>query len=236
MEAVALVIDPAPAAEALTWPEKAAGLAVFDSPTYTIAGEFLKGIKALRARIAETFDPHIARAFQAHRALVKEKADAEAPLQVAERAIKDKLVTYDQAQEQIRLAEQRRLQEAARKAEETRRLAEAAAMEAEALANGDTALQAEAEALIAAPVETPAIIIEKSTPKVAGISYRVTYAAEVVSLPALIGYVATHPDQINLLLANTVALNQMARAMKMALHIPGVKVIEKRDIAAGSRA
>jgi hypothetical protein len=48
--------------------------------------------------------------------------------------------------------------------------------------------------------------------------------------------VATHPDQINLLLANTVALNQMARAMKMALHIPGVKVIEKRDIAAGSRA
>ena len=236
MEAVALVIDPAPAAEALTWPEKAGGLAVTDSPTYTIAGEFLKGIKALRARIAETFDPHIARAFQAHRALVKEKADAEAPLQVAERAIKDKLVTYDQAQEQIRLAEQRRLQEAARKAEETRRLAEAAAMEAEALANGDTALQAEAEALIAAPVETPAIIIEKSTPKVAGISYRVTYAAEVVSLPALIGYVATHPDQINLLLANTVALNQMARAMKMALHIPGVKVIEKRDIAAGSRA
>ena len=235
MEAVALVIDPAPAAEALTWPEKAGGLAVTDSQTYTIAGEFLKGIKALRARIAETFDPHIARAFQAHRALVKEKADAEAPLQVAERLLKDRLVAYDQVQEQARIAEQRRLQERARQAEETRRLAEAAAMEAEALASGDTALQAEAEALIAAPVETPAIIIEKSTPKVAGISYRVTYAAEVVGLPALVGYVAAHPEQVNLLLPNTVALNQMARAMKMALHIPGVKVVEKRDISAGNR-
>jgi hypothetical protein len=229
------VIDPAPAAEALTWPDKAASLAVNDAPTYTIAGEFLKGIKALRARIADTFDPHITRAFQAHKALVKEKADAEAPLQVAERAIKDKLVAFDKEQERLRLAEQRRLEEAARQAEETRRLAEASAMEAEALANGDMALQAEAEALIAAPVETPVVFIEKATPKVAGLAYRLTYSAEVVNLAALVGYVAAHPESANLLLPNTVALNQMARAMKTALRLPGVKVIEKRDIAAGSR-
>ena len=235
MESLALVIDRTPATEALTWPDKAASLVVSDGHSYTLAGELLKAIKALRSRIAETFDPHCKRAFDAHRALVKEKADAEAPLQTAERTIKDKLVTYDTEQERLRQVEQRRLQEAARQLEEARRLEEAAAMEREATATGDVALQMEAEALISAPVEAPVVSVAKSTPKVNGISYRLSYKAEVTNLLALVQYVAAHPEHIGLVQANTTALGQMARAMKLALRIPGVQVIETKDVAAGVR-
>jgi hypothetical protein len=90
--------------EALSWPDRARATVITDSTTYTDACELLKGIKALRVRIGETFDPHIGRAFQAHRALCKEKQDAEAPLTEAERILKAALVAYDDAQERIRRA------------------------------------------------------------------------------------------------------------------------------------
>src|SRR5690348_17585474 len=50
------------------------------------------------------FRSHVKRAYEAHRALVREKADAEAPLTQAERVIKDALRAYDD--EQARLAEE----------------------------------------------------------------------------------------------------------------------------------
>ena len=221
-------------AEALTWPEQARALAIVDAPSYNGAAGLLKAIKALRAKIAETFQPHVKRAHEAHTALVKEQADAEAPLTEAELIIKRGLVTYDQEQERLRQIEQRRLEDIARKSEEARRLEEAAAMEKEAAATGDTALRAEAEALIAEPVYVAPIQVEKATPAVKGISYRTTYSARVTNKRLLIQFVADNPQFENLLDANMVALNGQARSLKLAMQIPGVVVDEKRDIAAGS--
>jgi actin-related protein len=221
-------------AEALDWPSKARALAIIDVPSYNGAGQLLIGIKSLRKQIGEVFDKHISAAFQAHKGLVKEKADAEAPLTEAELIIKRGLVAYDTAQEQIRQAEARRLQDEARKVEEARRLEEAAAMEREAAATGDTQLQADAEALISAPVYVAPAQVEKATPVISGISYRTTYSARVVDKLKLVQFVAANPQFLGLVAADMVALNGQARSLKMAMQIPGVVVDEKRDVTAGA--
>lgn len=214
--------------EALTWPNRARAAAITDVVSYTLACEMLKGIKLLRGRIAETFDSHIKRAFDAHRALCKEKQDAEAPLTDAERILKTALAAWDTEQEQMRREEERRLSELARQQEESRRLEEAAALERDG--QGE-----HAAALIEEPITAPAVYVPPSTPKVAGISFRETWAARVVSLPKLVAFVAAHPQHANLLTANVAALNALARGLKGGMRVDGVEAVCTKTTAAGVR-
>ncbi len=224
-----LVVDnPKAVALALTYPDRARSLCIEDAVSYAQACEFLKGIKALRAEIAETFEPHIKRAHESHRALLKEKADAEVPLAEAERIAKAALVVYDQQQDCIRRAEQERVRAELKRQEEERLLAEA--LDAEAAGDVETA-----DALISEPVHVPTVAVAPSTPKVSGISYRETWSAEVTDLAALVRYVAQHPLFAGLLSPNMPALNGQARSLKGQLQIPGVKAVCTRDVAAGRR-
>lgn len=226
---LSLVVDSGSVIErALTFPDQARAIRIADDASYQAACDFLKGVKALRTEIAETFEPHIKRAHEAHKALLKEKADAEAPLADAERITKAALVTYDQQQEHLRREEQARLQAELRRQEEERRLAEAVELEAA----GESA---EAEALIDAPIQVPTVAVAPSTPKVTGIAYRETWSANVTDLPALVKYVATHPQFAGFLLANMPALNGQARSLKGQMQIPGVEAVCTRDVAAGRR-
>ena len=221
--------------EALSWPDRARAVPVVDNESYVVAAELLKGIKALRRRIGEVFDPHVTRAHEAHKALVREKKDAEAPLTEAEGLIKRALVTYTEDQERARRAEEQRLREDARRREEQRRLEEAAALERQAVDSGNVALGIEAQTLLDTPVETPAVQVAPTTPKVAGISYRDTYRAQLVNLMALVTHVATHPEHANLLTLNQPAANQLARSLKTNLRVPGLEVVVQTVPAAGSR-
>jgi hypothetical protein len=126
-------------------------------------------------------------------------------------------------------AEQRRLQTEA----EDRRLQEAAQLEAA----GD---RAGAERLIAAPVAAPLVSPAPvfaprppvaAPPKVEGVSFRDAYHAEVVDLMALVKAVAAGQAPLTLLQVNTTALNGLARSLKGALVIPGVKVVSDRVAA-----
>jgi hypothetical protein len=212
--------------EALTWPDRARACAVVDSPSCVLAADTLKGIKALRARIAETFDPHITRAHQAHKALVAEKSAAEAPLTEAEGIIKRALAVYEQEQQRIARAESDRLAAIARQQEIDRKIAEAVA--AEAAGDDETAAVIMDEPIIVAPV-----VVAPTTPKVAGISYRTTYAAEVTDKAALVTFCASHPQFLHCVSADMTALNALARTMKQTMQIPGVRVVETRTVAAG---
>lgn len=213
-------------ADALAWPERAAALRVVDSQTYTDASEMLKGIKALRSKIAGVFDKHISAAFQQHKALVAEKAAAEKPLTEAETVIKRALVAYTEAEEKRRREEERRLAEEARKVEEARRLEEAAALEAEALASGDDEMLATAQEIVAAPVVAPVIVLPTERPKVAGISYREVWKFRVTNA-ALVPreYLSVDEQKIG----------GVVRAMKGAAKIPGVEVYAERIASASGR-
>lgn len=228
--------DRAVVTEAESWPARARAAQITDTASYAGACELLLGIKDLRRKIAETFDPHVQRACDAHRALVKEKRDAEAPLTEAETIVKGAIAAYDQEQERLLREAQRRLDEEARKKAEDDRLALAAAMELEGKLYGDDALVDEAHALIEAPITpVPVAPAPRTTPKVAGVSIRTTYAAEVVDLRALVTFVAANPSHLNLLSANMPALNAQARSLQAAMHIPGVRVVPTQSVAAGRR-
>jgi hypothetical protein len=211
-----------------TMPEQARGLTITDSVTYARACEFLKAVKGLRQEIAETFDPHINRAFVAHRALCAEKKSAETPLADAERIVKDAMTAWDREQDQIRRAEQARLEAAARRHEEDARL-----MEAEAIAAaGDHEM---ADALLDAPLVVPTVAVAPLTPKVSGISFRETWSARLDNLLALVKFVAANPTHLGLLQANGPALNAQARSLKGQMRIPGVTPLCTRDVAASAR-
>jgi len=224
------------AIEALTWPERARAAIVTDAPSYSLAGELLLGIKALRRKIAETFDPHIARAFAAHRALTKEKGDAEAPLTEAEGVLKTALVSYDQAQQRIQREEQARQDRIAREQAERDALARAVAMEAEGRQFGDDAMVAEAHALVEQAIAAPAPalpFVPKATPKVAGIAMRTTWSCQCADLAALIRFVAAHPEHTNLLTFNQSAGNALARAQGERMNILGLRAVATQGVAAG---
>lgn len=218
--------------EAMTWPTRARALVVTDDTSYSAGADLLLGIKALRKRIADVFDPHVKRAHDAHKALVREKADADAPLTMAESIIKSSLVTFTQARERERRAEQLRLEAEARAQAETRALEEAAALEAEGLAHGDASLVAAAQALIAQPVEVAPVYVAPATPAVSGISMRETWSADVVDLSALVRHVAEHHEYLNLVMANQPALNALARSLKQSMAVPGVKAVATSGMAA----
>jgi uncharacterized protein YhaN len=92
------------------------------------AVEFAKGVKALGKKAADFFRPMKQAADESKRRILDAEREALAPLQDAETMLKTKIVAYDTAAEQARLAEQRRLQAIAD--EQARREREKAEQEA----------------------------------------------------------------------------------------------------------
>lgn len=191
---------------------------------FVASGEKLKGIKALAKKIDDTFDPHIKRAFEAHRSLVAEKKVHQTPLQTAEALIKRQILSYQQEEERKRLELEAQAQEAARKERE-----KLEARAEKAAASGKTE-KAEALHVAAASVVTP--IVPTTTPKVAGISTRVTYRAEVVDKLELVKAVAAGAVPLSALDVNQSYLNAQAKLNKESLRYPGVKVVQETGLAA----
>lgn len=227
MSTVTEAPDPALATEAIAWPDRASAIVITDADSYAVACGWLLGIKDLRKKIADTFDPHVKRAHDAHKALLKEKAEAEAPLTRAELLLKDRIRAYDAEQDRIRREQQRLADEAARQEAERIALEQAAAMELEAHATGDVALMAEAVAILETPVApVPYAPIAKATPKVAGVSIRKRFAFRIVNEAAV-------PRQY--LSVNESKIRAVVSALGQAANIPGVQVYEETSVAAGRR-
>lgn len=215
--------------------------------TYELAADELKAIKAKSKQLEDQrtgITGPINQALKSINALFKGPATF---LEDAERIIKGKMLTYSTEQERI-AAEERRRQEAAIKAEQDRLAREAAAKEQEAakeaaklLEQGDAEAAAEVQAQAAIEAASMAATAEVMTvttvapavAKVSGVSTRTTYKAEVTDKAALIAHIAANPQFANLLDVNTSALNQMAKAMRESLSMPGVRVYEEKTLASG---
>jgi hypothetical protein len=218
----------------LVWRSQTAALTITSADHYAAEAGRLKGIKAFQKKVAEFFDPLKRKASESHKALCDAERKALQPVAEDETAIKRALLAYDQEQERIRRIEEARLREVARQDEERRRLDEAAALEREAAATGDAELMEEAVALISAPVEAPVVHLERSTPRVAGIVTREVWKGEVVDVAKLVQAAAANPQWVNLLLPNNTAVQQLARALKGAMNVPGIRVYAESQIAAGN--
>ncbi len=198
----------------------AAEIVVRDSESYMMAGETWKSLTALEKKIKAYWDEDVSSALKLHRSLVAKRDAMLIPVGEQKNSLRLGMKTFEDEQERIRRAEQARLEEEARKAAEEAALAQAVALEM----NGH---KAAAEAVIAAPVVAPAVYVPKTTPTGFGNATRRTWGAEVTDLLALVKAVAAGTVPIQAIDANSVFLNQQARALKAALSYPGVKSVER---------
>jgi len=210
--------------QVMTVPEKARAIKIISNETYQKAGEILVEIKGLRKAVNKSFDPIISKAFAAHREAVAQKRKVEAPLAQAEGIIKPAMAAWDTDQERIRRAEEMRLQELARKQAEERQLAEASALEAQ----GD---KKAADEVITAPVDVAPVVLQKTVPKVQGVSFREVWRGECIDKMALIKAAATDQKLSALLEPNNVAINQLARSLRESFLIPGCRSIKEKIVS-----
>ena|SRR3990167_2256265 len=226
--------------EALLWSARSRGLAIVDAASCVNASQLLKSIKGLELEIERWFEPHVEAAMEtkrtaeaARKALVDEKDRMKAPLVDAEGVLKRALLSWETTQEQLRQAEERRLQEEARQEAERITLEAAAAMEREATETGNAELLQEAQDVLAQPIEAPVVSVKTFMPKVAGILYRDNWKAKNdVDIKVLARAVADGLAPVTFLTVNTSALNAFARATEGAHPVAGVTFYNDRTIAA----
>lgn len=195
-----------------------------DTVSYKQAAHVLKAAKAHIKVIREHYKPLKESAFAAHKAVTKSEKDMLLPVEDLCRDTSGKMVGYQREQDWIAREEQARLEAIQREREEETRLAEAEAAEQA----GDAEL---AEQIIDEPVELPPVVVQSSTPKIAGISHKKTWKAEVTSKVALIKFVAENQKWLHLLDVNTKEIGRLATAQKSALSIPGIKAVEHTSFA-----
>lgn len=198
----------------------AAEIVVRDAESYQMAGETWKSLTALEKKIKAYWEEDVSSALKLHRSLVAKRDAMLIPVGEQKNSLRIGMKTFEDEQERIRRVEQARLEEEARKVAEEAALAQAVHLEQ----NGH---KAAAEAVIAAPVVAPAVYAPKTTPTGFGNATRRTWGAEVTDLMALVKAVAAGTVPIQSIEANSVFLNQQARALKSALSYPGVRSVEK---------
>lgn len=211
--------------KALSVAERAKAIQITDQPSYDMAVDFAKGIKALRNEAEIHHRPVIDAAHKTHKAAVEALKRIDAPLEQAERTVKGTMAAWTIEQERVRRAEEDRLRLEAEKARE----AELEQQIEQAEAEGASGVELESLIEQAAMVAPPAPTVAPTYQKASGVSVRKTYAAEVVSLHELIRWVAANPVFEGLLQVNQPALNKLVGASKMS--IPGVRVVEKSSVA-----
>lgn len=221
------------------------GLTVHDAESYAAAGEWIKTVAVYLKKVNEVMGPIVAAANHAHKVAVQQRDSLLRPAEGAKRILGERMATWDQAQarqrreaaaawrrEQERLEAEARAQaeaEARRLAREAedRRLEEATRMEAAGDRAGAVKL---IEAPIPVPIVTPAPVFAPAppppmAPTVEGVSHAETWTAEVTDLPRLVQAIAAGVQPITLVLPNSVALNGLARSLKGAMVVPGVRAV-----------
>jgi hypothetical protein len=212
-------------AETMPVVARAQSLVVRTPEDYTGAADFLKAIKAAQKKVADHFGPMKAAAHAAWKKITATEAEAAQPLADAERVVKGRMLEYQDEQERIRQAEQRKLQaEADARAEAERKALEkkAAAMKTEA--KREEYMERAAE--VAAPVVTVAPVV----PTVAGQAIRKTWKARLVSISTLTG-LAAGDVRLSLIAFDQSAANKLAVATKGALSVPGVEWYAEQSLA-----
>lgn len=180
-------------------------------------------------------------------------------LDQAEQVLKRSMLTYQQ-EEQRKQREAQRIAEAAVAAERARIAQEAAAAQARADAEAEALRQQAEQAKRTGDVESAARLasqaesraeegavavqelaqtkelisaptVEKTVPKVSGISTRKVWKVEVTDKLAFVKYIAEHPEYLELIEPNTPAVNKLGLALKQACPLAGVRVYEDEQLA-----
>jgi len=209
---------------------KADSIQIYNADDYEFAAGFLKEVKGAQKKVADFWAPLKKKAHEAWKGLTAKEAEMLQPLQNAENTVKNKILSFQREEEKKRLEEQRRLQaEAEQKARLER---ERLIKEAEKLKSPELKAQRMAEADL---VEAPVVTVQKETPKVAGISTRKIWKAEVLDKREFILAALSDDNLLGFISIDLSALNRVAGATKGAIKYPGIRFYEEEILAAGGR-
>jgi hypothetical protein len=223
---------------------------VVDQASFTHAGQMLQGIRLYTKKVHDVFDPIVEANHKAHKVAVDQRKNMLAPVENAERVLKERMGDYEQAQqrlaeiaEQERRREQERLEEEARQEAlkieaENRRQAEEAtlAVAIQAEEQGDTEA---AEQILEQPVFVPPVAprpvfappVQVMVPQATGVSFRSVWSAEVTDLKTLVLAIAAGKAPLAAVMADMTVLNGLARSLKGSMNVPGVRATEKKSAA-----
>jgi vacuolar-type H+-ATPase subunit H len=208
--------------EALVVLDKSRAIQVFGQPSLTAANDYLLGIKELRRKFDNEFDPGIKQAFAHHRYLTAQKKRWTDPLDEAERTVKPKITAYLVEQDNIRLeaerAAERARRQVAKEAEDaadaaTKLINEGKAGEADALIDEATAKIRDINA------DTPFV---PDKPIANGTTLRETWDYEIVDA-ALIPRTFLVPD--------LTMIRRYGQNMKHQADVPGIRFFSVKSIA-----
>jgi len=197
----------------------AIGLVVNGQASRDMAIGYIREIKQTSKRVTDYFGPLKKSAHETWKAIVAKEKELLEPLDMAERKAKIAVSTYDQEQEAVRLAEQRRLQaEADEKARRERERLEKEAAKLKTEAKREERLEA------AAAVVAPTVEVAPAIEKQAGESTRKVWKARLVSIEALTGLPAGDV-RLSFVEFDQAAANKFATATKGVVKVPGVEFI-----------
>lgn len=180
---------------------------VIDSPeSVEEFGNVDRELTAGIAAVTAVFEPMRKLADTTKTEILKVRNCLTAPLRRAKGALRDRHVTYEAEQSRLRLAEESRLREIARKEAEEKQFAEAARLDQQGHAEA-------AEQVLQAPVQAPAVVLP-AAPKAKGVSTSTTWKARVTNA-TVVPRAFCKPDQV--------LLDAQARSLERAMNIPGVE-------------
>jgi hypothetical protein len=214
-------------AEANRLVHQANAIRIKDQPSYDAACAYLQQvIRPFRKKWTEYWAPLKDSAWKTYRGIQDKFAQGDIYAENAERAVKNEIRKWDEAQQKIEEERQRQAQLEAEKASEEERL------RAAIYAESGGASEAEVEAIRDAPMAVVAPPVEPSYRRSTGISTRANWKAQVKNLWALVKAAAKDKQLLAYLQANESALNARARADKLTLNIPGVVAYNDAVISA----
>jgi hypothetical protein len=204
--------------------QAADALVVRDVTQHKSGLEMLAAVMGAERKVKAFFAPMIEAAMENKRkaegvrqAIVARQDEILGPVQEARKTISEKCGAFEAEERRAAEMTRKALEEAALKKQEEERQFEAAMAETE---------EAAEEALTEPLPPPPVPMVRPEVAKVAGVSTRETWSAEVTDKAALLRWVL-ESGNLYMVEVNMIQLNSRARAEHSALNIPGVKAVSK---------
>lgn len=216
--------------EALTVVQQAALVKIVDQQTYDSAASLLlEQIIPFRKRWEDYWETLRVPAYSAYQAVLSKFNEGDKPAEQAERQVKSAIRQWDDEQERIRQAEQRKAQEEAEHQEREERLAAAV------VAEQSGAAKEQVNAILEAPVAVVAAPVQPTYAKASGVSGRDNWKCVVTNLKDLCKAIGAGKVPVNYVEPNDSVLNARARADQDTMNIPGCMAKNERIISGRSR-
>lgn len=213
-----------------SWPERARSLKIVDPQTLQLASDERAGAKDLITKAHATFDPICASAHATWQVALRQRSTVIDPLESAVKIYDGSMLAFDAEQKRIAREAQRLADEAARRLAEEER--EREVEHAETMGATVTEVVAIIDRpIIAQPVIAPA------PPKAVGSVVKEKWQAEITDKRVLVEYIVANKrwELLGLLTPDTVALNAIARSVKSAGAIDGLKIWDAGSVASTPR-